>query len=165
MKKDFYIALIAISLMFLINILGGAINQSLNYYRKLDDLFRLFPELLIIGATYWILARIKIGRMRKSLRLPIIRIIFWGGLLLIAVLTDNDYGLMIGWDNLIDHNTAICFPLATFSIGLRDIYSFINLTMFDLWGIALYEFVIFEIAQKILSKIEMKNKITVANKT
>jgi len=152
MKKDFYTALIAILLMFFINIIGSVINQYLNYYRNFKDLFILFPQLLLIGITYWILARIKINQIKKSIRLPIIRTIFWSGLLLIPILTNNRYSFMIGADFLLDYNSGICFPLATILIGLKNNSNI----FFDILVIAFYEFIIFEIANKILNHITNK---------
>jgi hypothetical protein len=160
MKKDLYIALTSIVIFTLMNAIGGLINDSLGYYYGLDQVLESIPLFLIFGLFYWLSSLLKI-KLRKSLRLPVIRTLFWA-LISIPIFTSGSNTMASG-DFIDAVIPTFCFLTNTIGLLLKDI-AWLGEIRFVLWGIlilgvSIYQIVILEISTLIINKITANNKV------
>lgn len=158
MKKDAYIAITAIIIFTLMNVIGGLINDSLGYSYGLDRVFESTPLLIIFSFFYWLTSLWKI-RLRTSLRLPIIRTIFW--IIISIPLFRNSDSAMAAGDFIDAAIPSFCFLTNTIGIQLNDI-SWLSDLRFNLWGImilgvSIYQFITLEISTVIINKVVESN--------
>ena len=148
MKINLYTALLIVALLTIVNIIGGLINQQLNYAGQLKDVLRILPIHLIFGGLFWLTCIPKLI-IDKALRLSLLRIIFWTIIVSYGFVTDSR---MVSEDFLSDYNQSFCFFVNTIGLLLNKVnIGFLHNQYFEIFGIniigvALYEFVIIKIA-------------------
>lgn len=160
MIKNAYVAIIALVIFTLVNLIGGYINDihhDGHAYYGLKAVPQVIPFHLFFGGLFWLscLPDIKI---RHTWRLPLIRTVFWS---LVAIdmfagseSTQNGKGDFI--DALIP---PFCFFIKTIT-GLLNNSEWLRDTHFDLFGvqiigIMIYQVIVLEMATYIVNKLKL----------
>ena len=159
MKTDLYIGLTAITLLSIINIIGGLINDSLGHYYGIDEVLNSIIIFPFFGFFYWLTSLWKI-RIRKSFRFPIIRAIIW---LIIAIpIIKESQGAMASADLIDAVIPHFCVLITMLALYIKD-YDWLSEIRFPLWGImiigvSIYQILILEVSKLIIKKITSHNK-------
>lgn len=158
MKNDLYTGLLAFTFFNVINFIGAIVNDSLNYYFGINELSYSFISTSFFCLFYFLSTRISM-KLRKSLRIPILRGVFW--LLNTLPIILNPDGNNISNADAIDLLIpSFCFFVNTINVNLYS-FEWIYNTRFDLWGIivigvSLYQYLVLEISSQIVFRIQTK---------
>lgn len=155
MKNDIYTSIVAILLLFMMNVIRGAINDSLGYRYGLSDVSGSLIMIAIVVSFYLLTARIKM-KLRKSLRLPILRVIFW--LIIAYPLLVTSTGHYQTADFINASIPLLCFLANTIALEVSN-YSWVSDSQFHLWGVyilgvSIYLFAVLELSAQITKRLE-----------
>jgi len=144
-KKDFFISLMAFLIFGAVNLSFGLLNilenNELNTTTAIECL--VFQALFCL--LVWILSQIKIS-VRKSIRMPIIRSLFW---LWIAypLLGDNNISQIASGDFIVAVLPFFCFYLNLLEPLFEDFSWFTYILVVYIVGIAMYQILVLEISK------------------
>jgi len=149
MKHHLHISIILLICMTVVNLVGGMINQSLNYSGNFFDAFGTIPILICACLIYFFTSIPKLN-ISTTFRLPILRIIFWSIIIIIGIMQDNRMGTE---DALIHLNSGVCLLYNTLLIPLNkigmNINQFVELFILHILLIGLYEALMIKISKMI----------------
>jgi len=154
MKKDLYISLIAIGSFFCVNLLGASMNGLFRIYPGFDQLLSSIFLIFLFAVFHFVFSRIQIAT-RKTLRLPLIRTVFWTIIALPILL--NKPATFQDADFIDAIIPSFCFLASGCAMLVQEI-EWIQKTNFTLWGIyilgvSLYQILVLELTTKIVDKI------------
>lgn len=159
MKNDAYIALVAVIIFTTVNFIGGLVNDAKGYAFGTDKVIECIPFHLIFGFMYWLTCLPKI-RIRKSLRLPILRTIFWT-LIAIGMWTGDSLGQMAAGDFMDAAIPPFCFFINTIGLALNDIEWLRDLNFYvigiSIIGVTFYQILVLELATMSIEKIKTRH--------
>ena len=151
MKIHFQITLVIFTLLTLVNILGGILNQYLGYAGQLKDVIDNIPLHLIFCLLFWLTSIPKM-KLPTEYRVPTLRIFLWSFIVIDGFVNG---GRMESEDLLYHFNQSFCFLFNTLGLALNEIdIPILHNTYFQVFGIhvfgvALYEFTIIKMALKL----------------
>jgi len=137
------------------NLIGGVVNDNLGYYPGSDGLFSSLILFLLFGLIHLVISQIRM-RIRKSLRLPMIRTLFWV-IIALPLLLENSKSFHQA--DLIDAIIpSFCFLASTFAMKLNEV-QWLSEIRFSLWGVYIigvscYQILVLELSSRIINKIE-----------
>ena len=152
MKRNAYIALIALLIFTIINLIGGITNSAKGYAWNTNDVIEIIPLHLIFCFLFW-LTSIPNIKIRKTLRLPIIRLIFWTLIAISYWTSKSTLSQMATGDFIYDTIPAFCFFINTIGLSLinnSDVYLIGVLII----GVTVYQIMVLELAALIMNKIK-----------
>jgi len=153
MRTDIYIALIAVFLFMCGNLAGGLINDHLGYYPGTNEIMSSLVLIVAFCSLHYILARTDIS-FRKSLRLPVLRAIFW--IIISWPLFDENHKPFHEADFIDAIIPSFCFLASTIAIETYEI-TWLRETRFGIWGIYVLGVTIYQILVLELSEVIFKS--------
>lgn len=153
MRTDIYIALIAVFLFFCGNVAGGLLNDHLGYYPGTNQIMSSLVLIVTFCSLQYLLARTDIS-LRKSLRLPVLRAIFW--IIISWPLLDESYQPFHEADFIDAIIPSFCFLASTIALETNEI-TWLRETRFGLWGIYILGVTIYQIVVLELSELIFKS--------
>jgi hypothetical protein len=158
MKKDLYISLAALIIFSTFNLIGGIINDVKGSIYNTHHFFESIPFHLIFCLLFWMTCIPGII-IRKTLRLPIIRTIFW--LLICINIWTGDSMNQIKTIDLADAAIPpFCFFISIIgSISYKiDCLNNLSFRLFGILilGVSFYQIIVLELATIIINKLQSK---------
>jgi hypothetical protein len=162
MKRDAYAALVMVIIFTLGNLIAGLINDAHGIYLGAKDAIQSSLFFVFFGFFFWLSCIPRI-RIRKSLRLPLVRAIFWT---FVSIgLWYGDASSQMATADFIDATIPL-FCFFTNTIGLVEqkfiwtTNSHFHVIGVYIIGVTLYQIAVIELSYLIVSKV----RITAINK-
>ena len=156
-RQDLYISIISIVIFTLLNFIGGIINEFYNFSSYgLTKVLETVPLFFIFGSCHFVLSQWE-SRLRKSLRLPIMRMILWV-LIALPLLADSSsaISIMASADLVYAVIPGFSFLLTNVALLLNknDWYT-LETDVFGvmIFGVSVYQYIVLEVSTLIGLKI------------
>lgn len=152
MKRNAYIGLIALTIFTIVNLIGGIVNSSKGYAWNKNDVLEVIPLHLIFCFFFWLTCIPNI-KIRKTFRLPIVRMAFWTLIALSYFTSKSGSSEMATGDFIYDTIPAFCFFVNTIGVSLISDSNFYLIGVLII-GVTLYQILVLEMATLLMSKIK-----------
>jgi len=157
MKTNAYIALISFVIFTVINLFGGLVNEAKGYVWNMSDVIRVIPLHLVYCFLFWLTCIPNI-KIRKTYRLPILRMIFWILIALSYWMNNSGIGQTATGDFIFDIIPAFCFFVNTVGINLNNIEILSNSNVYLIGvliiGVTVYQILVLELSTRIMNRVK-----------
>ena len=154
MKRNASIALVALIIFTMVNLIGGIANNDKGYEWNTNDVIEVIPLHMFFCFLFWLTCIPNI-QIRKTLRLPFLGMLFWTLISFIYWTNESGISQMATGDFIYDTVPAFCFFVN--SIGLSFISdSDLYLIGVLIIGVTFYQILVFELSTLIMNKLKKR---------